>query len=119
MKQLITILKEIKTYSSRDFKILRSNIYAINVSDGRYDNNMFVRAKNEEEAKRIAPFYADYLSDDARDDNAISIYITSSKNFSEYDLENWKEMVEDYKVDTEIRDFLKGKTDGYLYSAGS
>lgn len=96
-----------------------NNIYEINiVCDDSYDNNIWIRAKNEKEALEEAILYIQageeitekFILGKISEDNEVK------ENFNEH----YQELLEGkYPDPEEFKEFLLGKTDGYCYSSGS
>jgi len=115
MKQLITILKEIKTYSSRLPIYLSPNIWNVNIiTDDRMDNNFIDRAPTKEKALIKAEVSLDSEMDyDEITDKWVWL-VKDEEDPKEY----WKYQLED-NDDEDFQDFINKKLDVYYLGSGT
>lgn len=116
--KLLDIIKEIKAIPSINKNFV--NIWTVYIGDGRYDNNIWVRAKNEKEAIEIAHSYVDV--ENREDDEEDELTVNAIRILDDEDiLENFKEMLNDpyYKKNNQFQAFIKGKTNGCCYDSGT
>jgi len=89
-----------------------TNLWTVYINIGRYDNNMYVRAKNEKQAIKIADNYVEEEGDGGKR-KVHATRLIDDEDLAVYFLDDVKEKDED------ALKLLEGKIDGYCYDSGT
>jgi hypothetical protein len=90
------------------------DVWTVYINCGRYDNNMYVIAPNEEEAIKIAWKYVEYGKEESDEDD-----ISPSAEQLKEDPERIEWFKESMKDSPDYYKLLTGEIDGFCYDAGT